>query len=464
MPVAQRIAPNPDMTRADRHRAQIGKALRRLARALLRVYFRSIDIVGLERFPKDAPIVVVGNHFNSLIDGVLLTAYLPRIPRLIASSAVWENRALRPLLALGGVIPIVRQQDAGHGAQANRATFARVQQHLADGGALALFPEGVSHSAPALQPAKTGAARIALGAEAAHGPLGVRIVPVGLIFDEKNRFRSRALIEIGPALEVPQTPEGSARETARALTDEIEEALLALTPGYESWDEASAVAHAAELWGAHTGGAGSLASATVRQRAFRDGYARLRRSDTERAARLRRMVEDDLATTRAAGLSGAHLSGDTGATSPHPHSLRTVLGLLIRLPFTVFGIALNSLPFHYTAWIGRRQPLDKRATFSLFHALYAFPATWAALAGLAAYAAARLGHPPGLAALGTLVLAVTGGFISLGFLDSVRDLRQSLRATAWLRQNPEAGAEMQEKRQGLLAELAELAAEYGPES
>ena len=76
------------------------------------------------------------------------------------------------------------------------------------------FPEGISHDEPELQPLKTGAARIALGAMERHGPLPVRIVPVGLTFEEKGVFRSRALLVVGEAID----PSGE------AATDEREAA------------------------------------------------------------------------------------------------------------------------------------------------------------------------------------------------------------------------------------------------
>src|SRR5207247_683798 len=73
----------------------------------------------------------------------------------------------------------------------NLETFARCRSLLARGGTIALFPEGSSHNEPAPLPLKTGAARIALEAEDEHGPLGMRVVPVGLVYEDKERFRSR---------------------------------------------------------------------------------------------------------------------------------------------------------------------------------------------------------------------------------------------------------------------------------
>ena len=66
---------------------------------------------------------------------------------------------------------------------------------------MALFPEGHSHNEPRRLPLKTGAARIALETEARHGPLGLKIVPVGLTYDEKGKFRSRVLVRVGDPID-----------------------------------------------------------------------------------------------------------------------------------------------------------------------------------------------------------------------------------------------------------------------
>ena len=51
-------------------------------------------------------------------------------------------------------------------------------------------------------PLKTGAARIALGAAADDHVRGITIVPIGLVYDDKGRFRSQAAIHVGPPIEV----------------------------------------------------------------------------------------------------------------------------------------------------------------------------------------------------------------------------------------------------------------------
>jgi 1-acyl-sn-glycerol-3-phosphate acyltransferase len=104
---------------------------------------------------------------------------------------------LWPFLKLAGVVPVYRASDGGSTSR-NTATFRICREMLARGGLVALFPEGISHDEPELQPLKTGAARIALSACADDGTDGVVFLPVGLAYDAKARFRSRALVRVGP--------------------------------------------------------------------------------------------------------------------------------------------------------------------------------------------------------------------------------------------------------------------------
>ena len=66
---------------------------------------------------------------------------------------------------------------------------------------LGIFPEGEASDEAHLLPIRTGAARIALGAHS-RGAMGLRIVPVGLIYEDKQRARSRAYVRVGDPIEL----------------------------------------------------------------------------------------------------------------------------------------------------------------------------------------------------------------------------------------------------------------------
>src|SRR5687768_17245052 len=114
--------------------------------------------------------------------------------------------------------------------------FRAVHDALAEGAAVGIFPEGLSHSDPSLAPLKTGAARIALGTFAAHG-VRVPIIPVGTVFRDKNVFRSEALVTVGqPIAWDDLSPDaGGDGRAARELTQRIEQALRDVTVNLEQW-------------------------------------------------------------------------------------------------------------------------------------------------------------------------------------------------------------------------------------
>ncbi|KAI0318958.1 glycerol-3-phosphate O-acyltransferase [Amylostereum chailletii] len=81
--------------------------------------------------------------------------------------------------------------------------YRKVYQELKEGGCIGIFPEGGSHDRTDLLPLKAGVSVMALGAMANDPTVKVKIVPVGLSYFHPHRFRSRAVVEFGSAMDVP---------------------------------------------------------------------------------------------------------------------------------------------------------------------------------------------------------------------------------------------------------------------
>ncbi|KAJ7206333.1 hypothetical protein GGX14DRAFT_457607 [Mycena pura] len=90
-------------------------------------------------------------------------------------------------------LPFVDQQDM----------YRHVYDALRRGGSIGIFPEGGSHDRTDLLPLKAGVSIMALGAMANNPTLDVKIVPVGLSYFHAHKFRSRAVVEFGRAMDVP---------------------------------------------------------------------------------------------------------------------------------------------------------------------------------------------------------------------------------------------------------------------
>lgn len=85
---------------------------------------------------------------------------------------------------------------------------------------------------------------MALGAMASHANMKVKIVPVGLSYFHAHRFRSRAVIEFGPPLDIPaelverfKNGGSDKREAVSKLLGQVYDALKAVTvraPDYDT--------------------------------------------------------------------------------------------------------------------------------------------------------------------------------------------------------------------------------------
>lgn len=448
----------------------------RLARLLLRIFFGRIEVVGAECVPGAGreparPLLYVANHNNGLVDPLLVLALLPGRPRFLAKDTLWKNPVLRPFLALGRVIPIYRPQDAAHRAPseggaprgtANEESFRRCRDVLEGGGAVALFPEGKSHSEPALAELKTGAARILLGL-AATARERVAVVPVGLLYDAPGIFRSRVLMVVGePLLDDELRLDGwpSDADAVRRVTDAIAEGLEEVTLSHATWDEARRLARVADLWLQPDPELPTQPSLAERFAARRQLLARYRELLASRPERLQPLVEAVAAydaRLSALGLRDAQV----GAAYPLPSVLRflveSLVLLLIRLPLAVVGIVLDYVPYRICGFLGAlaaREP-DQPATFKLFGGIVLFPLFWA---GEAAFAGWRWGWA---AALAVLVLGPVSGWVAIRFRDRLRFLRNEARAFVVLERPGSAGDELRRLRAEVRRELLALAAEVG---
>ncbi len=423
-----------------------------LCKALMGIFFREVEVNGLARVPRGVPLLLVANHHNSLIDPALVLAHLDANPRFLAKSTLWNLPVMRQLLQLGGVIPVYRRQDEGVDINKNQETFARCHEELARGGAVALFPEGISHNAPHLAELKTGAARIALEAEQRFGPLGTWIVPVGLTFEEKGVFRSRALVRVGTPVEVASWNAGEARE----LTDAIREGLAEVTLNYPSAQDVRAVETASHVFGSEElelPARMALDEAFAVRRDFITAGQRLRELFPERMAALQERLERYAEELGRLGLRDEHLAARYRRRDVGLYLLGSASLLLFWLPLALLGTVIHFVPYRLCGVVARfMKTEDLPATMKLFSGFFLFPATWALVAG-AVWSAAG----PGWALFALFVAPVTGWFALL-FHERHEHFWAEADAYLSLKLRRRRAAELRTEREALREELQDLAA------
>ncbi|MEP6733207.1 MAG: lysophospholipid acyltransferase family protein [bacterium] len=219
------------------------QALRSAAGVALRWYYSDVMIQGHEYVPARGPVLIVANHPNALVDALLVVTSVHRRVLLTAKATLFEHPLLAPILGAVGVVPLRRAKDErtaareGVAVSRNADAFRMVTEALRLERAVLVFPEGISHDAPSLAPLKTGAARMALEAQRA-GVRAMRVLPVGLVYEEKETPRSRVLVRIGDSIDIDTWCAEHPTADAALLTGEINARLHRVTLNFASAERA----------------------------------------------------------------------------------------------------------------------------------------------------------------------------------------------------------------------------------
>jgi glycerol-3-phosphate O-acyltransferase / dihydroxyacetone phosphate acyltransferase len=420
-------------------RRALDRAIALLAGVVVLGYFRSVQVWGRGRVPTDRPVLLVVNHFNGFVDPVILTKVLGRLPRLLAKSTLWKIVLIRPLLALGGVIPVYRQRDGD--TAGNVRSFAKAEGALEQGGTVAIFPEGTTHDEPRLAEVHTGAARIALGARAA-GAEGLAIVPIGLAFEDKLALRSRAFARVGEPILLDEVVDPSVDETdrdaVRLLTDQVAERLQTVSPEFADRYEHGALSTAAELV---LRDPGAIRSERVSYAERESLASRLAREPDEDRTRVIEAVARYNLQLTLLGVRDDVVAAGFSPTRQLRHLVLTgALGFVL-VSFAVVGLLANAAPVALVALAGRsvKAPVTK-GTMRVLTGLVAFPLSW--------YVAAFLTVDGWQAILLWMVIFAITGLLAVRFVELAIDLGRDL--TGW---------QLLQTRRGLVAEIRAQRAE-----
>jgi 1-acyl-sn-glycerol-3-phosphate acyltransferase len=172
-------------------------------------FYSDIRMVGAEKLPAGGPLLIAVNHQNALVDSLIVGWLVPRRITMTAKATLADNPLIAILFRILHVVPLrrvsdeVRKQnglpiDRSRNAQA----FAEIFNLLERSGALLIFPEGKSHNEAGLEPLKTGLARVALQARDERGITGLRILPLGLVFEDKATPGTAVSAHVGAAIEM----------------------------------------------------------------------------------------------------------------------------------------------------------------------------------------------------------------------------------------------------------------------
>ncbi|MFV8756140.1 lysophospholipid acyltransferase family protein [Nannocystaceae bacterium ST9] len=347
----------------------IYRLLRAGARLTLGVFYRRIQVTGLEHLDEGAPTILASTHPNSIVDPLVVGIFEDRQVTFCARDGLFRVPGFGTILRAVGAVPIRRRADHADAptssSQANDEAFAECRAVLARGGVISIFPEGKTHSRLRVEPLKTGVARMALDAAA----LDVRVVPVGLNYLVREAFRSDVHVAFGPPLRVRDLQARWAEDPAladdpraqvRALTEALGESLRSIAVHVDAREDerliAQVTAIVVEL--RHDEGLDDATPAerTALVRRVIDAYHWLGEREPVRCARLRERVIHYVEERARLGFgaSGTSLqarserpgsSGSDRALGREDRSLFGPIGLLLGAPIAAYGFAVAIVPW-----------------------------------------------------------------------------------------------------------------------
>lgn len=393
-------------------------------RMVTRVFFRQIEVVGLENVPA-GPVIFAGNHPNSLIDPILIITTCRRKVHFAAKDTLFKGRLMRAVLRGLGAVPLARKveadgkigdavgpaRDAAEMAKLNDAAFEAMFAVLADGGTIGIFPEGISHDESQLAKLKTGAARLALGGAKRSGPIAV--VPCGLTFIHPKRFRSRVLVQYGSPLMI-DPDEGP--DAVKRVTEVIGAALRRLTINAPDWETVRALDTVRRLYQPHEI---SIEDRVELARRFNTYYGAL--ADHPKVVELMRRVLAYQQKLDELGLTDRELARDLSKLEIIVRMVRQVILIAWWLPLTVPAAPLHVPPLIF-ARIASSRLTPRKDVVATTKMLIGMGLVVLAYAGTIGYVWYALGLWWGLAA--TILLPLSG-WATLRVLDRIRLVRRA---------------------------------------
>ena len=368
---------------SDRPRAWLLPALAPVCSAAVRLFYR-FRAHGAP--PREGPVLFVANHPNSIVDAIVVAASVGRPIRFLAKATLFDEPGLGALIRAGGAIPVYRRQDDPALTDRNARVFESVQEALAAGDAVGVFPEGLSHSEPSLTRLRTGAARISLGASDRQG-IRFPIVPVGIVARQKQTFRSQCAALVGepvPWDDLAGRPESDV-EAVRELTDRIERGLRSVTINAERLEDRRIIECAEAIFSSEQKLDTSQETRVRRLRQASETLALLRETEPEAVERLFTDVDRFAWTLEVLGIRPGDLDRSARLHSKVGWFLRVFGLLFVGGPISAAGHAVFFIPYRITDWIATRPHirLERQSTWKLLGGAVLY-LTWIALLSLAA--------------------------------------------------------------------------------
>jgi hypothetical protein len=208
-------------------------------------------------------------------------------------------------------------------------------------------------------------------------------VAVGLTYDAKARFRSRALVRLSEPQAVQRWAadyRSYPHDAVRQVTDELAEQLATVSPPYASWAQAERLARLAEVVVRPPEGVLPADVDLAGVAGLADRLAQVEEEKSDALARSLGAFATDQRDLDLLGLTDAQVAAKYPPARWRGALLVSVLKVLAALPPALLGIAVHLVPFQIVKQLAKRPRNEgMKATVKLLGCFAGFVIVYAAL-------------------------------------------------------------------------------------
>lgn len=434
----------------------------------LSLFFHKIEVRHGQNIPTQGPTVFLANHPSSTMDGLVLTTLTRRMVHYIGHAGLFAHRGKAWFLRSCGMIPVHRSPRETEKRESNIEAFRSCFQVLEKGGAISIFPEGISEETRHVQKIKTGAARIILEAERQNNyRLGVQVIPIGLHFFSRSRFRNKVLVNVGKPLGLRPYFALNKKDNIKAvreLTAEIQTRLENLTiniphPELEQLVKDLEIVYRKELLSEFRAEKKSTPASVMEfviSQRMADCCEYYHEHQPQRVKQTQKMLRDYLRKLKRFHLKDAMLREKTSLGQLLKKEIWHMGKTIIGFPLAVYGLINNYLPYRITEQIAKKYMQERTKiltalflggglTFLVFHVAQTFLVWY--FAGI-------------LWSVIYFISLPASGFFALTYTKWIREERQRISFSFYLFTKQHLVGKMRLARSELIAELDAIKKEY----
>lgn len=437
-------------------------------KAALSIFFQKIEIRHGENVPKGGPVLFVANHPDSQMDAFIMSSAIKRKVHYIAHAGLFAGKFQAWLLRNCGVIAVHQRRGRSESVDRNLKAFQECYEVLERGGIIGIFPEGKSDMPRRIKKLKTGAARIVLECERRNNyKLGVMLIPVGLYFFSRSRFRSRVLVNMGRPIDLQpylSLNEKDNYEAVNRLTIQIQSRLENLTVNVQHTELDHFVRDIESIYrdelmtqtlADHKSSKKIIAEFVITQK-IADCVAYFHEHNPQKVRDMEEKIAAYKRKLKRLHLKDVKVREKTTIKKLFKAELAGIAKAIAGFPLAVYGVLNNFIPYRLTEFIAKKFIDDRTKilmalflgggfTFILFYGAQVFLVWW-----LEGYFWAIL----------YLLSLPVSGFFALGYIKEIREIQERISFSFFLFTNRHLIGKMRRARNMLISEMNSCKNEY----